>query len=318
MAGTRDISCNSIQQFDLAHFHVASISQPGTYYEIDLNRLICNCPNFPRSRFCKHLTAIHVHFPLLCTERKPPIDPEFWGEPERVLTPEVHQTSSPQGSLQKLGQEIKLLSKQLDDKIVGLTNELAPAVMAAARSVRYSLTAVIASTQGMHALPDKEPVLPNQHSWPEMAEQMGVKHTPKCRLPSECGLTERSIGAWKGKRKMYADPYAGGERSGKCTKPDALSATVNARAGPPPPPMPSPPNVLPSPNVPPFAHAPAFPHNPIPGTSAFFSNAFPSSPGPSTPCAPPLPGFSMRPHLEHVTSLGAASIALLRTFQTIT
>ena len=293
MAGARDVSRDSIQQFDSAHFHVASISQPGTYYEIDLNRSICNCPDFPRSRFCKHLAAIHVHFPLLCTERKPPIDPEFWGEPERVPTPEVHRTSSPQGSLQKLGQEIKLLSKQLDDKIAGLTDESAPAVMAAARSVRYSLTAAIASTQGTHALPDKEPVPPNQHSWPETAEQMGVKRAPKCRLPGERGLTERSIGARKGKRKTYADPYAGGERSGKRAKPDAQSATANARARPPP--MPSPPNALPSPNAPPFVHAPAFPRNPILGTSAFFSDAFPSSPGPSTPRAPPPSRFQYAP-----------------------
>lgn len=299
MTGARDASRDSIQQFDSAHFHVASISQPGTYYEIDLNRSICNCPDFPRSRFCKHLAAIHVHFPLLCTElgteRRPPIDPESWGEPERVPTPDVSQTSSPQESLQKLWQEIKLLSKQLDDKIVGLADESAPAVMAAAQSVKYSITAAIASTQGTRALPDKEPVPPNQHSWPETAVKMGVKRAPKCRLPGERGLTERSIGARKGKRKTYADPYAGGERSGKRAKPDALSAAANARTRAPP--MPSPPNALPSPNAPPFAHASAFLRNPaacIPGTSAFFSDALRSSPGPSTPRAP-LPEFKYPP-----------------------
>jgi hypothetical protein len=66
----------------------------------------------------------------------------------------------------------------------------------------------------------------------EMAKRMGVKRAPKRkRLPEECGLTERSIGTTKGKRiRVYSDPYAGGEQSGKRAKPDALSTVANARA----------------------------------------------------------------------------------------
>ena len=42
---------------------------------------------------------------------------------------------------------------------------------------------------------------------------------------------ERSIGAAKGKhRRVHSDPYAGGERSGKRAKPDAISAVANANA----------------------------------------------------------------------------------------
>ena len=90
---------------------------------------------------------------------------------------------------------------------------------------------------------------------------MGVKRSPRKHLPEERGLTDRSIGASKGKRVcIHTDPYGGGERSGKRAKPDALSATANARARTPTPSsgalpsnvLPSAPSrVLPTPNAPP-------------------------------------------------------------------
>ena len=260
MTGARGTARDSIQQFDSTQFHVASESRPGAYYEINLDQSTCNCPDFPRSRFCKHLAAINVHFPHLCKQESSPLqDTEFAGLldlPERVHTPEVRRTSSPQESLQKLMQDIKQLSHQLDDKISDLTDESAPAVMEAVRSVKYSLTAAIASTQGSRALPNKEDVPPNQHSWMETAERMGTKRAPKRRRPNEHGLTARCIGIPKGKRKrLYTDPYAGGEQSGTRAKPDALSAEANARARAgtrPPPPVPPPQSAAPPHRIPPL------------------------------------------------------------------
>ena len=238
LAGAIGTSRDSIQQFDTRYFHVASKSRPGSYYEIDLNRSICNCFDFPRIRYCKHLAAISVHFPHLCTkESSPPMDLKFVvtsAPSRRVSNSEISRTSSPQESLQKLRQEIKLLSEQLDDKITGLTEESAPAVMQAVQSVKYSLTAAIASAQGSRALPDTEKVPPNQNSWTETAIRMGVKRAPKRRLPGEHGLTERSIGAPKARKRLFVDAYAGGERSGKLAKPDAQSAPANAHARAPP------------------------------------------------------------------------------------
>src|SRR5882762_6605813 len=51
------------------------------------------------------------------------------------------------------------------------------------------------------------------------------------RAVATLGLTEKAIGATKGKRcRVYTDPYAGGERPGKLAKPDAVGATANRRA----------------------------------------------------------------------------------------
>ena len=47
-------------------------------------------------------------------------------------------------------------------------------------------------------------------------------HQRWCLL-DEIGLTKHSLGAVRGKQKcLHNDPYAGGERSGKCAKLDAL------------------------------------------------------------------------------------------------
>ena len=281
LAGARGTARDSIQQFDSQHFHVASQSRPGTYYEINLDQSTCNCPDFPRSRFCKHLAAINVHLPHLCPkESSPPIDLKIGGTsdpPQCAPISEIRRTSSPQESLQKLLQEIKLLSQQLDDKIVDLSDELAPAVMQAARSVKYSLTAAIASTQDSCAFPDKEKLPPNQNSWAETAARMGAKR----RLPGEHGLTKRSISEPKPKRRcIYADPYASGERSGKLAKPDALSATANAHARAPP--IPPPPNVLSPPPVFPLAPVPAAC---IPGPSTRFPWGVAPFPDPSAASA---------------------------------
>jgi hypothetical protein len=65
LASTRNISWDSVLQFNHTQFHVASQSCSGTFHSIDLNLMTCNCQDFPRIRFCKHIAAIHLHFPHL-------------------------------------------------------------------------------------------------------------------------------------------------------------------------------------------------------------------------------------------------------------
>ncbi len=75
--------------------------------------------------------------------------------------------------------------------------------MEAVRSTKASLTVAIVSAKGSSPLPHKERIVPNQHSWTETAESMGVKKTAKRhRLPEETmvRLTKEAIGAAKGKR----------------------------------------------------------------------------------------------------------------------
>jgi hypothetical protein len=76
------------------------------------------------------------------------------------------------------------------------------------------LAVAIALIQGSSTLPEKDVIVPNQKSWTETAEQMGIKHRAlkrKC-LPEEHRMTAQSIGIAKGKRHwVHSDPYTGGE-----------------------------------------------------------------------------------------------------------
>jgi len=67
-SSTNDISPNSILQFNHIQFHVASQSHPSKYYAIDLQQLVCDCADFPRIQFCKHIAAIYTRFPYLSPE----------------------------------------------------------------------------------------------------------------------------------------------------------------------------------------------------------------------------------------------------------
>ena len=164
-SSAKDISPDSILQFDHIQFHVASQSRPGEYYAIDLHQPACNCADFPRIQFCKHIAAIYAHFPHLSPE----------GIDASVLTEDITSSfqpecaSSQEDSLQNLTQDIAALSHTLASKSSSL------AILEATHSAKYTLAAAIALTQGSNALPEKDVVGPNQKSWTEMADRMGVK-----------------------------------------------------------------------------------------------------------------------------------------------
>jgi hypothetical protein len=60
-----EIPSDSIQKLDHTQFCVASKSQPGLYHTVDLHRSTCQCEDFLRIRFCRHIAAILCHFPKL-------------------------------------------------------------------------------------------------------------------------------------------------------------------------------------------------------------------------------------------------------------
>ena len=161
-ASARDIPLDSVLNFDSTHFHVASQSRPGEFYAIDLIQSACDCPDFPRIRFCKHMAAVYAHFPHLCptpTPNNTPPTPENTTGPSQSQSPASHDNT-----LQVLTQDITLLTQTL-----AVETTADSAVVEAARSAKYSLTAAVASLQSTRALPEKDVIAPNQKSWPETA-----------------------------------------------------------------------------------------------------------------------------------------------------
>ena len=136
----------------------------------------------------------------------------------------------PGETLQVLTQDISMLSQTLAAMQAVQCAESAAvqstAVIEAACSTKYSLTAVIAAMQGNAPLPNLDVIAWNHKSWTETTKQMGItKKSSNHPCPAkESGLTAQSIGVVKGKCcHIHNDPYTGGERSGKHVKPDAPS-----------------------------------------------------------------------------------------------
>ena len=204
-----------------------SKSRPGLYHAVDLHRLTCECEDFPRIWFCRHIAAVLFHFPEL-SPREISSTPDSGSSPEGTESqghPQCVHAHRPE-TLQALTQDISVLSQTLAAES---TAAQSTAAIEGARAAKFSLVAAIVATQGNAPLPNPDVIARNHKSWTETAKQMGIAKKSKRMAPAEdSGLTARSIGIVKGKRRqIHNDPYAGGERSGKCTKPDALS-TANA------------------------------------------------------------------------------------------
>jgi hypothetical protein len=168
---------------------------------------------------------VHMHYPHLCPDL--PTQSHI-----NIAAPKNPQDISTQQQLDKLKRDISDISQALVTEQPG-PSDLTPATVELYRTARYSLAAAYASRQGSSALPDKLPLPPNQNSWKETAERMGVKRAPKQnkRLPEERELNTRKIGVVKGRRpRAHNDPYGGGERPGKRAKSDAISPEANERA----------------------------------------------------------------------------------------
>ena len=107
-----------------------------------------------------------------------------------------------------------------------LTVAQSTAVIKAARSTKYSLTAAIVAMQGNNPLPNPDIIAQNHKLWTETAKQMGItkKSSKRPHSAEDSRLTAWSIGVVKGKHHcIHNDPYARGEQLGKCARPNAPS-----------------------------------------------------------------------------------------------
>src|SRR6266702_1622844 len=155
----------------------------------------------------------------------------------RPTAPDLHHTQesgnaasqeNAAASLISAVNEIITLSRQLlAQALRGATPEMVKSV----RAVCSHLSVVASATGDGQQLPEKEVIAPNQLSWPETAEHMGVKRGEKRRGKVDSALTAELISEPNRKRnRRDEDPYGAGEQSGKSAKPDARSVTANTRA----------------------------------------------------------------------------------------
>jgi len=131
-------------------FYVASQSLLGHYYLIDMTQSACDCKDFPRIWYCKHITAIDVHFPQLC-----PKGNSSSKIPERVHVPDMpehkHTPRSEEESAEIVLKDISTLCQQLSTVSDHSTLDLQ-----ALKVIKRSLKTVIALANGSQALPKKD------------------------------------------------------------------------------------------------------------------------------------------------------------------
>ena len=165
---------NYITQVEDTCFQVCS-SNKKRFYEVDLLNEKCTCYDFPHIKFCKHITSVQHHFRWI--EHLAPA-PAPWLSP---IIPVLHINSG--NATQDENAAVSLIS--ITDKIIALSQQLlmempnteaASNVVKSLCLVRSHLAVVVVSvTSDGPQLPESEQIAPNQHSWTEMAKQMGVK-----------------------------------------------------------------------------------------------------------------------------------------------
>lgn len=227
-----EIPLKLIEQVGEERFLVRSCNQE-KFYSINTMLKTCDCLDFPRVKLCKHLAAVQHHFgiaePPAPTPQQCPIAPELHhaqgaGNTSQNTTRQANATAS---LISTVG-EIITLSRQLLDQAPNATQETVKSL----RAVRshLSVVATTAASNGQE-LPEKEAIAPNQLSWPETADRMGVKRGQKRQGKVNGALSAQLIGEPNRKRNCATqDPYGAGKQPGKRARPDARSVAANTRA----------------------------------------------------------------------------------------
>ena len=209
-------------------FQVRSSTESSRFYAVDLSMQSCDCPDWPRVRLCKHVTAA-AHFFRdgdLQIEEKVPKGPL----PIREGSADhARATETATSVLENVIAVSKALLNHGELSSLETVRSL--------QMVESHLTGIAhCSHPSESPLPDKEDIPPNEGTWTRTAERMGAKRQrkkprPTTTSPPEPSATHR-IGELNRKkaRVKITDPYSGGVSSGRDAAPDARTAAQNAEA----------------------------------------------------------------------------------------
>ena len=177
-----------------------SSSDMSTTHLIENGKDSCNCPDWPRVRLCKHIATV-AHFHTDQTNTPNP-------------APQEHKRSNSNRSPVSNASTVPILEKMINVSRDYLSDRppSLPGTVQSLRLVESHLTAVIQHARSSQSpLPDRESVLPNQHTWTQTAEQMGAKRWKRTRptntLPT--ALATKQIGQLN-RKQLCQGPSHGG------------------------------------------------------------------------------------------------------------
>ena len=235
LARTPEIEADSIRAAEDDRYYVQSATDPSRSYLVGLTTQSCDCPDWPRVRLCKHVAAVAHFFGK--------VDQFVDQDAESVpAPPTVHSEGPVGGSGDACSNAASILEKVITVSKDFLSDGVpsSPGTVRSLQSVEAHLTAVYQTSRSSESpLPAKENVPPNQHTWTETAQWMGMQPRPRkrrCANPTTSPSPEppaaQCIGNFNRKkpRLQVTDPYSGGVNSGRNAAPDAQSAAQNAAA----------------------------------------------------------------------------------------
>ena len=167
LMSARTISLDSIKQISNTKFSVASQSCPGHHYAINLTQSTCNCDDFLRIRFCKHIAAITVHSPKEGSPSEAPEHVRTQNPPVHAQNPSVRAQNLPQHILKSDEESIDILLRDINalcQKLNSASIGNCTPDLEALKSVKFSLKAAIDLASGSRALPEKDDFHPKQNT----------------------------------------------------------------------------------------------------------------------------------------------------------
>lgn len=228
LARTPEIKAESIRNLGDDQFSVQSAMHSSRLYSVELGAQSCDCPDWPRVQFCKHVAAVAHHFGNSDQQI------EAISQTVKPIREVSLGAQSDGSSATSIVENVIAVSKAfLDDGVPS-----SPATVRSLQLVESHLTAVVRNSQSSaDPLPDKDIIPPNQGTWAKTAERMGATRKRKRPRPTTVSSPDpppatELIGELNRKklRIKLTDPYSGGVSSWKCAEPDARSAAQNTEA----------------------------------------------------------------------------------------
>ncbi|EDR06483.1 uncharacterized protein LACBIDRAFT_328884 [Laccaria bicolor S238N-H82] len=159
---------------DPSAFRVKSQSIQNFAYDVDLVSYRCNCLSFPLVNFCKHISAVQLHFPKTITFVSATslsgyaqhVDED---SDEEIISDKQFKNDNNSNEIGQIASKLQELANQLlFNPPAEISDEL--------RDLGEHLNNVNDSLgPSKSLLPQKKWVAPNQHSWTETASIMGAK-----------------------------------------------------------------------------------------------------------------------------------------------
>ena len=234
LARTPEMNADSVHVQGDDCYYMQSATESGRTYLVDLKAKSCDCPDWPRVRLCKHVTAV-AHFfgagnqlELLASDSASSPAPSTPTPVESDGLPDARSDATAASILENV---ISVSRDFLSDRVPS-----SPGTVRSLHQVEAHLTAVVRNSRSSGSpLPEKENIPPNQHSWTETAQRMGVQQRKRPRPTSPAPPESTAAHCIsdhnrKQPRLQDTDPYSGGVTSGRNAAPDARSAAQNAEA----------------------------------------------------------------------------------------